>query len=476
MQERGVSQPECPAIEQAARTKAASKVIVGFFVTVVVCLFMYGLRILDFEPLHALVIADNVLYRQLIREPLQLPEHFHRIVFVDVDPRTIEKLKEADGAAAGTPRYLIAFLTRTVRDANAAVVVLDFDLRSHSTKEDDRALTEELKRTGTPPALLTTGISTASLPPCNGQTADSARPEMETVFNNVLNEYPVSLVHIVVETRSFGFIEQVCKAYMVRIGGPTGRIACRWAGMVEAIRSANGDSPVSCSDNPDRIQSVPIHWYVHGESAETFLNDSSGRLAYSHVSASLFVSNGGGLEVPEGVNLSDFNNAIVIIGATHRWSDDMHRTLAGDLSGAVVQANIALSLQAEPPASIPLIVLFFADVALAAAASCITYRWWWLPAYRRHRNPERRSLLVNAQFALCRITGDFLFSLSFGIVVFLIAFVSISKMGNFMDGWTFGLLSYVVGEIVVLYTTITGTLANWLEDYLQSRGAGDEPS
>src|SRR4029077_13214630 len=89
---------------------------------------------------------------------------------------------------------------------------------------------------------------------------------------------------------------------------------------------------------------IPIIWRITADT--DLLYDKSDKLAYARIKIGPYVHSND--ICTKGLDLSIFKDAIVIVGSTHQWSDDVHSTPVGDLPGSVIQANLGLELQSPP--------------------------------------------------------------------------------------------------------------------------------
>jgi CHASE2 domain-containing sensor protein len=315
-----------------------------------VCSFTYLLRAVDFAPLRLLVSFEDRLYEKLIPPALELKNGFHPIILVDIDGEAMRKWGAPRGAASGTPRTLIADLTRVLRHAGAAVIFLDYDLRIHL--RDDSALREELAKPSDTPVLLPMFFSSGILPQCEEQSDDHAPIELETIFDSSSNIRSVVSVHSIVALGAYGLVDGTCSSYRVRVGD-TEELVSRQAAMLRAVELAQL-SPrrhTALADH-SRPYLIPTRWWVQNDTQ--LLHDQTGRLAYARIHASLYVRKN--TIDTGGVDLSALENAVVIVSSTHRWSEDLHATPVGYLSGALVQANLGLGIQSYPSKEIPLLL------------------------------------------------------------------------------------------------------------------------
>jgi len=206
----------------------------------------------------------------------------------------------------GTPRAMIAELTRIVRAAHAAIVFVDFDLRN--PLQDDSVLANELAKAGPTRVLLPTFFGSGILPSCIAQPDDNAPIELPMAFADAIATGPVDLVHPLVTLGSYGLIEGVCSFYRVRVG-ENAEIVARKAAMLRAVELSGdaSDTVVADADKSVRPQVIPIRWWV--SNATDLLHDKTGKLAYAHIKAGLYVRKNA-VDLTE-IDKSVFENAII---------------------------------------------------------------------------------------------------------------------------------------------------------------------
>jgi CHASE2 domain-containing sensor protein len=435
-------------------------------VALLVCVLTYLLRAVDFPPLRALVSLEDRLYTLLIPPPLELENGFHAIIFVEIDDEAIRRWGARSGAAGGTPRTLLAEITHMLRRARASVIFLDYDFRNQL--QGDSALRAELATYSATPVLLPKYFSSGLLPPCDEQTEEKAPIELETVFDDLPSGNAVAPVHSIVVLGAYGLIDGTCSAYKVRVGGAN-EIVLRTAAMLRALQLA-GLSRVD-SALPHLI---PIRWWIQNDTE--LLRDRAGKLAYARINTSLYIHKDR-IDL-EGITPSSFQNAIVIVGSTHRWSGDVFATPVGELPGALVHANLGLELESYSSKEVPLPAQFIVEAVLILLSVIITFFVCWYPIYKRL--PGQLSLLAR----VFRLFREGLVIIVFGIMVAGSFLLLARSLGDCLAGWRFGMLSFIIGALVVLLIEVIAAiadaaakLAEALADRLsQRRSAVTEPN
>jgi CHASE2 domain-containing sensor protein len=479
---------------------AAAGVVISLFVLG----FTYLLRAVDFAPLRWLIVTEDRAYDVLHAPEIHLLNNAHRVVFIDIDddaaqkwstppnggPQSPEKAKPRNN----TPRGLIAELTNLARNASAAVIFLDFDFRDPLTDDrgdGDRRLYAELAKKSDTPVLIPSFFTAGRLPPCDDQNDQFAPAELETVFDDLTKggqtgsgkELPaVALVHPVLALGAYGLTESACSAYRVQFGG---EIVSREAAMVRAVELATAVSlPCAPADQciklPDLAapEIVPIRWTIANDTEQK--HDSGGnsannndpndkasnadvkkKLAYARIKASSLVKYQNLVDSP-GIDLSILKGAIVVIGSTARWSEDTLSTPLGDLQGALAHVNLALSLESSSNEfSLP--AQFSLDVGFIIVAALVTIPLCWLPTFKsvagNARLPMRQRLLRMFR-ETCVIAG----------CGFVFAVVSwrLSLHGSVLSGWRFGILTFVIGTIVVLLIEICSVVSDGTQEAVEN--------
>jgi CHASE2 domain-containing sensor protein len=464
---------------------AAASLVAALFV----CAFTYFLRALDFAPLRTLVTTEDHLYDAIHSPDVHLLENAHQVVFIDIDDSAVEEWtgQTNEGSNApekpnaplnNTPRGLIAELVTLARSASAAVVFLDFDFRDRLADDDDRAgddrLKEELAEKNDTPVLVPTFFTAGVLPPCDNQSDQVAPAELETIFGDFTlagqagsgKELPaVALVHPVLALGAYGLPEGACSAYHVKFGG---EMVSREAAMVRAVELAiAGSRPCEraerCIKLPDLAtpEIVPIRWTIGNETDQKHDSDVKGKLAYARIKASSLIKTPGLVDSAK-MDLDVLKGAIVVIGSTARWSEDTLSTPLGNLQGVLAHVNLALSLESVND-EVPLWEQFGLDlVFIAVAAAAVPLCW------RRTFESMERGVRLSARQWLWRVVLETCLFLGFGLVFAAGSALLLYFGFRFLAGWRFGLLSFIVGSIVVLLIEVCSAVSESARDAAES--------
>jgi CHASE2 domain-containing sensor protein len=467
---------------------AAASLVMGLFV----CGFTYLLRALDFAPLRALIVAEDQLYDAFHAPEIHLLPNARRVVFIDIDDNAVEKWNtQPDNGPQSpeapqplpnnTPRGLIARLTNLARQASAAVVYLDFDFRNHLPDRDgdgDGDLDAELAKVSDTPALIPTFFTSGRLPPCNNQTDRTTPAELETIFSDLTKPREtgsgkslpsVALVHPVLALGAYGLPDGACSAYRVQFM-PGGEIVSREAAMVRAVELACKPSE-QCIKAPDLAspEIVPIRWTIgndtdqkrdSGDNAANNDGANDENLAYARIKASSLVKYQSLVDSPS-MDLSVLKDAIVVIGSTARWSEDTLSTPLGDLQGVLAHVNLALSLESSSN-EVPLWKQLGLDVVFTVLATAVTIPLCWLATFRSLSGGARLSLrqrLRRLFLEACVFAGC---GLLFAIACWLLA-----QRWNVLAGWRFGLLSFIVGAIVVFLIEVCSAVSEGAKEAME---------
>jgi CHASE2 domain-containing sensor protein len=464
---------------------AAASLVAALFV----CAFTYFLRALDFAPLRTLVTTEDHLYDAIHSPDVHLLENAHQVVFIDIDDSAVEEWtgQTNEGSNApekpnaplnNTPRGLIAELVTLARSASAAVVFLDFDFRDRLADDDDRAgddrLKKELAEKNDTPVLVPTFFTAGVLPPCDNQSDQVAPAELETIFGDFTlagqagsgKELPaVALVHPVLALGAYGLPEGACSAYHVKFGG---EMVSREAAMVRAVELAiAGSRPCEraerCIKLPDLAtpEIVPIRWTIGNETDQKHDSDVKGKLAYARIKASSLIKTPGLVDSAK-MDLDVLKGAIVVIGSTARWSEDTLSTPLGNLQGVLAHVNLALSLESVND-EVPLWEQFGLDlVFIAVAAAAVPLCW------RRTFESMERGVRLSARQWLWRVVLETCLFLGFGLVFAAGSALLLYFGFRFLAGWRFGLLSFIVGSIVVLLIEVCSAVSESARDAAES--------
>ena len=491
-----------PSADARAVGAGAASLVIALWV----CVFTYALRTLDFAPVRALVTKEDHLYDAIHSPDISLLKNAHRVVFIDIDDEAVRKWNTREDVSPSsaplsndTPRKLIAQLARVSREAQAKVVFLDFDFRN--SVPDDKDLHAELAKTNRPPILIPTFFTSGRLPPCDDQGGANPPTELKTVFSDLTdpsNDPPpgsqkglpsIVLVHPVLTLGAYGLPEGACSSYRVRFGSQ-GEMVSRQAAMARAVELAIAHSPDcepadKCIKTPDLAnpEILPIRWTIGNDTGQKHASGKNSpnisgakdtqtgaknkALAYARLKASILVKRQDILD-PFAGELDVLKDAIVIIGSTARWSEDTLVTPLGDLQGVLAHVNLALSLQSSDDEA-PLWEQFLADVLLIVLATATTVLFCLRPIF----NAEAREARLSRRLRLRRVFFEACLVVACG-VVFAAGSAALLYFGvRFLAGWRFGILSFIVGGIVVLMIEICSAVADtareWAEDYMTPR-------
>jgi CHASE2 domain-containing sensor protein len=492
-------------------------------IAVLVCVFTYVLRALDFAPLRDLIIKEDHLY-DMIRSPdIRLLSGAHTVVFIDINDAAVTRWDRPDDAPPptgpltlpnNTPRQLIGQLAGFARAAQAKVIYLDFDFRN--TLPDDGRLHDELAKTDQPLILIPTFFTSGRLPACEDQgDAQPPKPptELATVFAG-LTELPknqppgsekklpsIALVHPVLTLGAYGLPEGVCSSYRVRFG-PERELVWREAAMVRAVQLATAD-PSACTAGDPCIQTpdlgkpgiLPIRWTIGNDVTEKHASVDTGaktgaaktsvaktgvaktsaakvdsisasndqKLAYLRLEAGSLVKYHD-VPTPTDGKFAALKDAIVVIGSTAQWSEDTLATPLGDLQGVLAHVNFALSLQSvDDEASIGL--QFLLDFVFAGAAALAAVYFCWRPTFRALPLGAPLPMRLRLRRSISE-AGVFV-----GCGLFFAAGSAalLSSGARFLAGWRFGILSLIVGAIVGLMIEVCSAIADGMRDWVEDR-------
>jgi hypothetical protein len=423
----------------------------GVTVGMSICLLTYLLRAANFGPLRELVSREDRLYGEMISQDLTLWKGFHPVIFIDFDDDAMHGLGATGQAATGTPRALIAQATHAARQAGAAVIFLDYDLRNHSPGDD--ALRQELRMRG-PPVLVPRFFSTDDLPECASQSDATAPLELQTAFDDTVITGTVMPVQSMVALDVDGTIEGTCAFYRVHVSD-LAETTSREAAMLRAVKLAGppqGHTDARLEGATPRM--LTTRWWIRHDTQ--MLHMPSGALAYARIRAGLFAHDGG--FDARAVDLSALRGAIVIISSTSRWSGDQHETPVGRLPGALINANLALELQSPPEWKPSLLAQFGVDAVLVVVASALTFPNW-LSAFRRF--PAGAPLPGGTMVA--RLFRESVIIAVFGIILLLLYLGLAMAQVNALAGWRFSVLSFLVCTLVVFVVELTAFVARGAE-------------
>jgi CHASE2 domain-containing sensor protein len=358
-----------PDLSPYARTAGAFAA--AFVIAVAVNLIVAGLTYMQFGPLLFVEEFDNRFYTRLSPPPITA-SNIHRIVFVDIDNAAMRAAMrgQAPTTDTRTPRRLLATMIQKIRDSGASVLFLDIDLRVPA--RDDDLLLAALRATG-PPVLLPQFITGDANPQCI--------PGSQALFMPMAFRAPfVYPVHGMLEQAPFGMVAGLCSSYQ---NGPDSErdpptiFAAMWAAVKIARTSGHSLEPLL---QPPVVE-VPITWRLTPGMFD-FPPDKQVKVFY-RIPATLLIKFAD-------TDLSIFNGSIVIVGSTHDGSELPLRTPIGDMPGALVHANAALSIQDPGPEEPIAFKVFHWGVEIFVLPLIAGACWW---AFFRNPKSEGESTL-----------------------------------------------------------------------------------
>ena len=472
----------------------------AFATAVIVCGLTYVLHWFDFGPIRELVTGEERAYMQLF-PPKPVPDGtVNPIIFVDIDMQTLanwrpqdfkptcsrvddkplKPLAGANNPASGTPRWLIAEITKAVLGAGAAAVFIDIDLRSRGPDGD--ALDAELKcLDSAKKILLPHYFETGTQLYCG--TADKGRKdpapiELDTGFDT--SETAGVAVHAVVTSRGYGVIDGVCTSYEAEpVAGA--KVKVLPAAMMYAIKLAS-----AAEANPAKANSVKantmqklidepqwgeIQWLIGPELSSLSLPEGGNanqvsRLLYAHLSASQLIANGG-ISLND-IDLKTDEPAIVIIGSTHPGAGDIYSTPLGRIPGALVQANLGISAQLMQESKLSRWGDFFIETVMLGVACTI------IGVLHYYFGISQMTVYYSETIRFC--CESFLVVLVMLIFVFLpFALAFVSPFSHFMAIWRFGALSFILGALIVSFIELISHVGNCSEKWAHRYGARKWP-
>ncbi len=317
--------------------------------------------LLGFPPMKGLTALDDSLAQFLWEPPgpeADVPVTL--IYFVDIDDDTIlayaKEKHEPPSHFIGksTPRDLVANLLRRVRQEEPAVVVLDLDLRDAQPGPGDGELQKELGKTdGGPFVLIPRIVYPHEATSCSERTRALETPPpnaVQTMVEDKVDPNHVKFVHPYFELDSLGDVKGICPILVVPSPLASGTVHLKLSALsVEAVRHTrpNEDPPHRWWFLDEQVTSKMqrIQFRVGGDQKNPLYAASDGRELYHHLSASKVQDK----EWP----FHSMAGAIVIIGTSHKGSEENHSTPLGQMPGAVVHANIMLQLQIGPVTDMP---------------------------------------------------------------------------------------------------------------------------
>lgn len=461
-----------------------------------IAMLTFALQLLDFQPLANLVAWEEQAYQSFSRE---IPHYDDAapprpVVFIDIDeaavrgwrstgftpscsankvePKVAAGYATGSDPASGTPRGLIAILTAALRRAGVAVIYLDFDLRN--TLPDDDLLAAELQCPNVPVVLLPHIIASGPSPECpDDRNLKQAATEIGTKFDEAEASGSVGFVHPMISTGGDSNIGGICQSFRVRYVNSRPGWRERhgeWlpAAAVQAVAIAN-QGHFERSHGTPQVGWREIRWWV--DDTTTRLPATRGRspLVFFRVDVGLILDSGS--IRTELLGKSVLENAIAIVGATHKGSGDLYMTRLGTMPGALVHANLAVDLQARSTLQFPSWVRFLIELALLFvflfATTCIRRKIaisvLELPPSRRF---ARRMAGILSEFAI----------MLFLAIVFdcatLLCFGGEVEIGS---SWNFGITSVVTGLCIAFTVQFISATSQAVEDGINDILVGSAP-
>jgi CHASE2 domain-containing sensor protein len=295
-------------------------------------------KLSQIDFLRAVARFDAVI-SHLLTPPRFTPDPlFKKVVLMDIDGGTLARFGLVEHSELRTPRSLLANVLQRIRDGGPAAILLDIDISQPSA--DDVPLMNELTLPDRSPVIVARTLygTATSLPHCSKQTDSSQTGSVRlppAAFAGLPVSAPVFNGHSVFEPGWSGFIEGICSHYVLtsdRHAGQ-GRID---AAAVLAVEFAQRRSSV-LDDDAQRTLETPRLFLLQFHVGTSYRGDTSP--FYSHVSA--------GNVFFEGADAASLKDRIVVIGASHRGSVDLHETPVGTMTGALVHANAIIQLQSQ---------------------------------------------------------------------------------------------------------------------------------
>jgi CHASE2 domain-containing sensor protein len=262
--------------------------------------------------------------------------------------------------------------------------------------------------------------------------------------------------------------------------GSQGEIVWREAAMARAVAMAIADSSPcdpadQCIKTPDLTnpELLPIRWTIGKDTDQKYATRDDGGakgnagddrvLVYARVKAGFLVKYQS-LRDPSAEESAVLKDAIVVIGTTAQWSEDTLATPLGDLQGVLAHVNFALSLQSFNDEAPPFLQLLL-DIVFIGVATVVTVFAYWRPIFRSLTQEGRLSVRQR----LSRLFSEATIFVICGVFFALGSAALLASGFRFLAGWRFGILTFIVGSIVVLMIEVCSAVADtareWAEDY-----------
>ena len=332
----------------------------------VVLLTLTLLTLAGFSPLLHLAELEFPI-NFLLREQEEFPKTDNMVVFVDIDEQS---LIHAGGIQPGskTPRKLQAALLEKVRKGGAAVVLLDFDYRDESP--DDHLLREAVKKPGGY-IIVPRVVKSSPLIECEKQNNAKYAIwpyQSRTVLDDLVDNKIVYAAHTIVEY-SYSRLSGMCN-YLDASSPETSLVEKLPSAPLLAlalVRNSMGQSKIR-----ELLRESPTLERINFRASDKMMEwPNQMSMAYRRMPATSVMET----DWP-------FNNAIVIISASHSGSDDVHSTYKGEMPGGLVVSNAILQLQVERIKSLSHCQSFLLDslfVVLQSIVIGIVYAMFSLP-------------------------------------------------------------------------------------------------
>ena len=393
------------------------------------------------------VLARDQRFAELVL-PIDLPSQksAQRIVLVDIDANE----RAAAGAQPGarTPRKLIAELVHILRDAGAAGVFIDIDLRDESS--EDVELMSELRRSTDVPVMLIHVIR--MMPGCNhigtenDTTASTDAPvEYPTPFDSATESSNVLIVHGILVKTSLGIVRGTCRTIRLR-GERSGAYREIPAAALQSARLMNIDARGELQSAAVEPQAIEVsRWPLDAETTVF-----PGKADYPDLFRKI---NARWLRPIAKTDLSYLRGALVIIGTS--GDEDLYPTPIGLLPGAVIHANIMMGQFLPATAPVSNLLLFLIDAGIALFVSCLAAGvivWW--PEWRRHRRFHRNRDAINmisSKSLIAKLIGSVTECILAMIIPVAIFYIVVRWFNSALaTGWTFTLLASGLGALLLL--------------------------
>ena len=297
----------------------------------ILALLILVLDLLNFQPIKYLIELDNLLYSYVFIEQSIDKVSPHPVIFVDIDDFTMDTEKNYIRGSK-TPRSLQAEIIRKIKSTKASVIFLDFDYRESSESDDELALA--LCMPGCP-VVIPKIIYSTPIMPCIGSERVTYRTmpfRAPTIFDDIVDFKNIFTAHVRIENTS-GLYNGICTYFDVESNTIT-----EPRRLISAPTLLN-NLAINSSKNMQYDKIVENRPALDRFSVKVGASDDQIKNRYFKYSARRF------FWTKDAGDLYRFDSAIVIVGASHQGSDDVHKTLRGELPGSLLIANAILQLQ-----------------------------------------------------------------------------------------------------------------------------------